>query len=75
MEDNFQKSKSIEDIKANIEDKLNNVYFDVQGLNISKITEHNVARLITKVAVGAVTVWWSLLELKGIYNARKTLKG
>ena len=75
MEDNTQKSRSIEDIKANVESKLNNVYFDVQGLNVSKITEHNIARLITKVAVGAVTIWWSLLELRGIYNTRKTLKG
>jgi hypothetical protein len=75
MEGNTQKSKSIEDIKVNIENKLNNVYFDVQGLNVSKITEHNIARLITKVAVGAVTVWWSLLELRSIYNTRRTLKG
>ncbi|NBP57847.1 hypothetical protein EBU71_15175 [bacterium] len=75
MEDNTQKSISKEQIKSSIEAKLNNVYFDVQGLNVSKITEHNIARLITKVAVGAVTVWWSLLELRSIYNTRKTIKG
>ena len=75
MEGNTQKSEKIKAFRTRIESKLDNVYFDVQGLNVSKITEHNVARLITKVAVGAVTVWWSLLELKTIYNTRKNMKG
>jgi hypothetical protein len=75
MEDNTQKSISKEQIRSSVQAKLDNVYFDVQGLNVSKITEHHIARLITKVAVGAVTVWWSLLELRSIYNTRKTIKG
>lgn len=75
MEDNTQKSISKEQIRSSVQAKLDNVYFDVQGLNVSKITEHHIARLITKVAVGAVTIWWSLLELRSIYNTRKTIKG
>lgn len=75
MESNIKKSAEIDAIKAKIENKLNSIYFDVQGLNVSKITEHHIARLITKVAVGAVTVWWSLLELRSVYNTRKTPRG
>ena len=75
MEDNTQKSISKEQIRSSVQAKLDNVYFDIQGLNVSKISEHHIARLITKVAVGAVTVWWSLLELRSIYNTRKTIKG
>lgn len=75
MESNIKKSAEIDAIKTKIENKLNSIYFDVQGLNVSKITEHHIARLITKVAVGAVTVWWSLLELRSVYNTRKTPRG
>lgn len=75
MEASNKQSISKEEFAERIESKLNNIYFDVQGINVSKITEHHVARLITKVAVGAVTVWWSLLELRSIYNTKKALKG
>jgi len=75
MEDNTKKPLSLEDIQLIVAKKIDNTYFDVSGLNVSKITEHHVARLITKVAVGAVTVWWSLMELRSIYNIRKTTKG
>lgn len=75
MEDFTKKFISRDQIKLAVEKKIDNVYFDVQGINVSKITEHHIARLITKVAVGAVTVWWSLIELRSIYNGRKTPKG
>jgi len=54
---------------------LENVYFDIAGIDVSKISEYHVARLLTKIAVGAVTVWWSLLELRNIYNIRKAVGG
>jgi hypothetical protein len=75
MEFNSRQSISKEELESSIQQKLNNVYFDVQGFNVSRITEHNVARLITKVTVGVVTIWWSLLELRSIYNGRKISKG
>ena len=75
MEDFTKRIISRDQIKYAVEEKLDNVYFDVQGINVSKITEHHVARLITKVAVGAVTIWWSLMELRTIYNIRKSTKG
>jgi len=75
MERDIKESISKEELSAIIENKLRNVYFDVQGISVAKITEHHVARLITKVAVGAVTIWWSLIELRSIYNDKKLSKG
>jgi len=75
MERNTEKSISKDELSAIVKSKLDNVYFEKQGINISKITEHHIAKLITKVAVGAVTIWWSLIELRSIYNERKFSKG
>jgi hypothetical protein len=65
--------------KKNLEQKinssLNNVYFDVQGFDPTNIAESQIARLLTKVAVGSVTVIWSIMELKNLLKFRKTLKG
>ena len=51
------------------------MYFDVQGFDPTNIAESQVARLLTKVAVGSVTVLWSLMELKSLIKFRRTLKG
>lgn len=65
--------------KKNINNKINyfleNSYFDIQGLDPTSITENQIARLLTKVAVGSVTVLWSILELKNLIKFRKDLKG
>jgi len=75
MERSIKESIFENGLSTTLENKLKNVYFDVQGINFAKITEHHIARLITKVAVGAVTIWWSLVELRSIYNNRKLPKG
>ena len=62
-------------LQNKINDSLENVYFDVQGFDASSITENQIARLLTKVAVGSVTVLWSLLELKSLIKFKKVAKG
>lgn len=65
--------------KTKLNNKINyfleNSYFDIQGLGPTSITENQIARLLTKVAVGSVTVLWSILELKNLIKFRKDLKG
>lgn len=62
-----------------LSDKINyfleNSYFDIQGLDPTSITENQIARLLTKVTVGSVTVLWSILELRNLIKFRKDLKG
>ncbi|MDA0763726.1 MAG: hypothetical protein O3A39_04755 [Proteobacteria bacterium] len=65
--------------KTKLSDKVNyfleNSYFDIQGLDPTSITENQIARLLTKVTVGSVTVLWSILELRNLIKFRKDLKG
>lgn len=62
-------------LEQKVSSYLENIHFDVQGFDPSNITESQVARLLTKVAVGSVTVLWSILELKNLVKFRRTLKG
>lgn len=68
--------------KAELEDKLNKFfdenYLDIQGLSpgITALDESYLAKVLTKLAIGSATVWWSLLELKDLIshfrNSRRT---
>lgn len=50
-------------------------YFDVQGMNpgLPNLDEAYLARLLTKLAVGSATVWWSLIEIKDFMKMRSSL--
>jgi len=65
--------------RLNLQNKINasldNVYFDVQGFDATNIAETQIARLLTKVAVGSVTVVWSILELKSLIKFKRVPKG
>jgi len=52
-----------------------NNYLDVQGINpgIPNLDEAYLARMLTKLAIGSATVWWSLLEIKDFISIRSTL--
>lgn len=58
---------------------LEDSYFDVQGLSPgslgSNLDEQYLARVLTKLAIGSATVWWSLLEVKDFLILRKKSKG
>jgi len=58
--------------KSKINYIIENSYFDVQGIGVSDITENHIAKLITKVAVGSVTVVWSILELRNLIKFKNS---
>lgn len=67
-----------EKIRTKISDLLEDSYFDVQGLTpgtTSSIDEQYLARVLTKLAIGSATVWWSILEVKDFIVLRKLTKG
>jgi hypothetical protein len=67
-----------EKIRTKISDLLEDSYFDVQGLTpgtASSIDEQYLARVLTKLAIGSATVWWSILEVKDFIVLRKLTKG
>ena len=72
MSDNLQKKKQLTS-------KLNNYFddccFDMQGLSsssaIGSAAETQLARILTKIAIGSATVWWSVLELKDFIKIHK----
>lgn len=50
-------------------------YFDVQGINpgFPNLDEAYLARVLTKLAVGSATVWWSLLEVKDFIKLKSAV--
>lgn len=62
--------------QQHLADKINNsldgYYFDVQSLGApSVLDESHLAKLLTKLAVGVATVWWTAVELKDYVKLRK----
>lgn len=52
-------------------------YFDAQGLSSTTkmiLDEQQLAKLLTKLAVGSATVWWSLLEIKDLVSFHRNSK-
>jgi hypothetical protein len=55
-----------------ISNSLEDYYFDVQSMGSpSAIDESQLVKLVTKLAVGAATVWWTAIELKDYIKLRK----
>jgi hypothetical protein len=65
------------DFQNKIESFLSDSYFDVQSMSATKLglNETQIVRLVTKISVGLVTVWWSSLELKTLLKTYKLSKG
>ena len=69
--------------KNQLEAKLNNYLqdccFDIQGISgsqsIANLAEAQMAKILTKIVVGAASVWWSALELREFLKNRRTMKG
>lgn len=65
--------------QRNLQQKLDNFFennfFDVQGMSFqASLDEAYLARLLTKLAIGSATVWWSLLEVKDFFVLRRKSK-
>jgi hypothetical protein len=72
---NIQQKKEIASSKIN--QYLDDCCFDIQGLgpsSFSDVAETQLARILTKIAIGSATVWWSVIELKDFIKVRHTLK-
>lgn len=58
---------------------LDDCCFDVQGISTSQslanASEAQLAKILTKIVVGAASVWWSLLEFKEFLKNRRTERG
>lgn len=70
------KQDKINNFQSKLNDFFEESYFDVQGMT-TKMTfnETQLVRLMTKISVGVVTVWWSSLELKTLLKSYRLSKG
>lgn len=70
----FQKK---EQLKSRLNNFFEDTYLDIQAMspNLKSLDEAYLARVLTKLAVGSATVWWSLLEMKDFISHRKKSKG
>lgn len=70
------KPQKKQQLEQRLQSTLDQCYFDVQGIGTSatSLDEAYVARILTKLAIGTATVWWSVLELKDFINLRRKSK-
>jgi hypothetical protein len=63
-------------IQQSVEDFFEESFFDVQGIStgIGSLDEAYLARVLTKLAIGTATVWWSILEVKDFFHLRRKSK-
>lgn len=63
-------------LQQKIDSSLEDVYFDIQGMSTSytSLDEAYLARVLTKLAIGTATVWWSALEVKDFFVLRRKSK-
>lgn len=72
LEKNFKKAK--------LQNKLDNFfeenYLDIQGLTpgMSVLDESYLAKILTKLAIGSATVWWSLIEMKDFVSQYRAFR-
>lgn len=74
MTNNSQKK---EQLTSKINNYLEDCCFDMQAVSSSAMAsaaENQLARILTKIAIGSATVWWSVLELKDFVKIHKKLK-
>lgn len=62
-----------------VQNYLDDCCFDIQGISssqsLSSTAEVQLARILTKIVVGAASVWWSALEFREFLKNRRTTKG
>jgi hypothetical protein len=69
----------IQQIIVKTNNYIDDCCFDIQGMSSShslmNAAESQMARILTKIVVGAASIWWSTLELKEFIKTRKIQKG
>ena len=65
---------STEKLQESIRSYLDDCCFDVQFNPTGTLsgTEAYLVKLISKIAIGSATVWWSLIELRQFVKNRKS---
>jgi|688.fasta_scaffold06631_4 hypothetical protein len=75
----IKRQQKKQQLQLKINSFLEDSYFDIQGLSPgslgSTMDEQYLARVLTKMAIGSATVWWSILEVKDFLVLRKKSKG
>jgi len=79
----MENNKTINEIVEKLKSFTSEYYFDTHTTPpfnkvTSLIDEAYIAKILTKLAVGTATVWWSMLELKemlALYKRSKKFKG
>ena len=75
----IRRQQKKQELQLKINSFLEDSYFDIQGLSTgslgSTMDEQYLARVLTKMAIGSATVWWSILEVKDFLVLRKKSKG
>jgi hypothetical protein len=75
----IKRQQKKQQLRLKINSFLEDSYFDIQGLSpgslSSTMDEQYLARVLTKMAIGSATVWWSILEVKDFLVLRKKSKG
>jgi len=64
------------DLQLTINNFFDDTYFDIQNLTpgVKVFDEQYLAKVLTKLAIGSATVWWSLLEVKDFLSLRRKKK-
>ena len=68
----MNKNQKKQVLSNKINSSLDGYYFDIQSISSSTpIDESQLIKLVTKLAVGAATVWWTALEIKDYIKLKK----
>lgn len=62
-----------EQLSHDVKEFIDSTFLDVQGFSskTTTIDEAYLARVLTKLAIGSATVWWSILEVKDFFILRR----
>ena len=71
--------KNEQELRNTISEYLDDCCFDIQGISssssLSSAAEVQLARILTKIAIGTASIWWSIIEFRDFISKRKISKG
>lgn len=71
--------KNEQELRNTISEYFDDCCFDIQGISssssLSSASEVQLARILTKIAIGAASIWWSVIEFRDFISNRKISKG
>ena len=63
-----------ESMLANVKHVLDNTFFDVEGIASGQLVAEEAIKILTKIVVGACTLWWSIVEFVEYIRLRQAVK-